>query len=114
MIIPQQLHINLTQHAARTAFTYLGRDTTFKDLVNTIGRLSYLYTNDLGQGARVAYLCRNCPAWFATFVALSNTRCISIAMNPYAPPAEIVHWLKETKATDLAVNNDLVRYAREI
>ena len=114
MLLAEQFTAIASKNFARPAIRYLGKETNFSDLKIHISRLSYLYQHDLGHGARVAFLTRNSPAVFATFLALSNNRSITIPLDPEAEPAVLAGWLKETKATHVAVTSDLAGRAREI
>jgi acyl-CoA synthetase (AMP-forming)/AMP-acid ligase II len=114
MLITQQFNTAATQNLGRGAFRYLGRDTTYSELRTTVARLSYLYQNELGSGARVAFLARNCPAFATTFLALANTRSVTIPVQPDLSPDETMAWLKESKATHVAVTSDLVSTTRDL
>src|SRR5687767_10255640 len=99
MILTQHLITNAAQNLTKPALRYLGKETNYKDLLASISRLSYLFQHEIGAGVRMAFLCRNCPAMIATFFAMSNTRSVSIPIDPELPPDEIIKWLKESKAT---------------
>lgn len=114
MILSHQLITQSAQGLTKTALRYLGKDTSYKDLLASISRLSYLYQRELGPGVRMAYLCRNSPAMVATFFAMTNIRAVNIPINPDAPPEEIEKWLRDSKATHVAVTSDLVTDTREI
>jgi acyl-CoA synthetase (AMP-forming)/AMP-acid ligase II len=116
MILSQQLLMNAAKNLTRGAVRYLGKDILYKDLLASISRLSYLHQRELGQGEsiRLAFYSRNCPAMVTTFFAMTNIRAVCIPMDPEAPPEEIVKWLKESKATHVAVSSDLLSKARDI
>jgi long-chain acyl-CoA synthetase len=114
VLLSEQLIQAAAKNLSRPAYRYLGKETSYADLRNAVGRLSYLYQHDLGTGARVAFLARNSPAVITTFFALTNVRAITIPMNPDAPPEELVAWLKDCHPTHLAVTGDLIGTAREI
>lgn len=114
MILSQQLSTVAARNLTRPAMNYLGKETSYADLKTKIARLSYLYQHDLGHGARVAFLTRNSPSVITTFFALTNIRSVIIPVDPERAPDEIVDWLKESKATHVAVTNDLLSRARDI
>ena len=97
MILSQQFSANATKNLARGAVRYLGKEMNYGELRTWIARLSYLYMHDLGTGARVAFVARNCTAYVATFFALSNTRSVTIPIDPDRTPEEIIQALKDPK-----------------
>lgn len=113
MLLTQQLNVNASKNLGKAAFRYLGKETNFSDLRSKIAKLSYLYLHDLGAHARVAFVARNSPSYLASFFALSNTRSLTIPIDPDSAPEEIVQELKDTKATHIAVTNDLISKVRE-
>jgi acyl-CoA synthetase (AMP-forming)/AMP-acid ligase II len=114
MLLTQQLITNSAKNLTKSAFRYLGKETSYKDFLSSVSRLSYLYQNELGHGIRLAYLCRNSPAVLATFLAMTNIRSTNILMDPDLAPSEIAKWLRESKATHLAVTSDLLPRARDL
>jgi long-chain acyl-CoA synthetase len=114
MLITQTLITNSSKNLTRSAIRYLGKETLYKDFLASVARLSYLHQHELGQGVRMAFLSRNSPAMMATFFAMTNTRSVSIPIDPDLPPDEIGKWLKESKATHIAVSSDLLTAARDI
>ena len=114
MIITQQFNTNATKNLARAAYRYLGKDTSFSDLRTKVAKLSYLYLHELGASSRVAFVARNSPAYLASFLALSNCRSVTIPIDPDKPPEEVLKILKDTKATHIAVTNDMISRVREM
>lgn len=114
MILSQQLILNSSKNLTRSAVRYLGKEILYKDLLASISRLSYLYQHEIGQGVRMAFIARNCPALITTLFAMTNIRAVCIPIDPEAPPEEIVKWLKESKATHISVTSDLLGKVREI
>jgi len=72
-----------------------------------------LFQRELGHTARVAFIARECPAYAASWLAISNIRGVTIPMNPDLPPAKLITMLRETQATHVAVTNDLQGRVRE-
>jgi acyl-CoA synthetase (AMP-forming)/AMP-acid ligase II len=114
MILSQQLSTVGTQNANKPAIHYLGKETNYTELKTRVARLSYLYMKEIGHEARVAFLTRNSPAVLMTFFAMTNTRNITIPMDPDLAPEILAEWLKDSKATHIAVTSDLVPKAREL
>ncbi|OFZ80167.1 MAG: hypothetical protein A2583_15720 [Bdellovibrionales bacterium RIFOXYD1_FULL_53_11] len=114
MIISQQFNLNATKNLAKGVYRYLGKETNYSDIRTKIAKLSYLYLSEVGPGARVAFVARNCPAYITTLFALSNCRSVIIPVDPNKPPEEVLAWLKDSKATHVAVTGDLVGPVRDI
>jgi acyl-CoA synthetase (AMP-forming)/AMP-acid ligase II len=113
MNLAQQLSVVAAKNLARPACHYLGKETNYAELKSYVGRLSFLYLNELGPGARVAFAARNSPAVIASFFALSNTRSMSIPIDVDRPPEEIIAWIRDSQATHVAVTSDMVNRMRE-
>jgi long-chain acyl-CoA synthetase len=114
MILSQQLNLAAVKSATRPALSYLGKEMNYTELRTRVARLSYLFQHDIGHGARVAFLTRNSPAVVASFFALSNTRSITILLDPDKPPSETLDALRESKATHIAVTSDLTSKVRDM
>lgn len=114
MLLAQQLASVATKNTSRAAFHYLGKDINYGEVRTRIARLSYLFLHDLGAQARVAFFASNHPSMAICFFALSNTRAVSIPLDPRWSREEIEACLRETKATHLAVTSDLTSVAREL
>src|SRR5437016_6154669 len=108
MLISHHFATAAAKNLNRAAFNYLGKDINYGDVRTKIARLSYLFQNELGPQARVAFLTSNHPAVAMTFFALSNIRAITIPLDPSWLADELIACLKESKATHLAVTSDLV------
>src|SRR4051812_1672254 len=114
MVIGQQLVLNAARNLGKSAISYLGKETTYHALLESISRLSYLYQNELGNGVRMALLCRNCPAMLSIFFAITTCRGLVIPMTPAPPPDKMGQWLVPPQPPHLGVPSDLPRHAREI
>jgi len=114
MIITQHLITSAGKNLTRSATRYLGKEILYKDLLASIARLSYLYQHEIGAGVRMAFVSRNSPAMIATMFAMTNTRSLVIPIDPDLPPADIANWLKESKATHVAVSSDLAPNVKEL
>lgn len=114
MILSQHLTTVASRNPTGPAIHYLGKDTNYTELRTKIARLSYLYLSELGANARVAFLARNSPAYIETFIALSNTRSLTIPVDPELTIDQCAEWIKESKATHVAVTSDLTGKAREV
>ena len=114
MLLSQQFNTVTLQNGARAAFRYLDKDISYNDVKGRIARLSYLFQKELGQNLRVAFLTSNSPAVFVSFMAFANTRSLTIPLDPSSTNDELAAWIKDAKATHLAVTSDLVPRAREM
>ena len=59
------------KNLTRPAIRYLGKETSYREFRDLVGRLSYLFQHEIGHGAKVAFLTRNSPSVLASFFALS-------------------------------------------
>jgi acyl-CoA synthetase (AMP-forming)/AMP-acid ligase II len=113
MILSQMLSTAAAKDLARPAISYLLKDGSYSEFKTRVSRLSYLYQKEIGNNARIALLTRNAPAVAASFFAFTNIRALSIPVNPDLPPEQITDWIRDSKATHVAVTSDLVGKARE-
>jgi acyl-CoA synthetase (AMP-forming)/AMP-acid ligase II len=113
MIVTQHLGLTASKNQSGQALFYLAKPTSYNDLRTRIGRLSYLYQREIGHGHRIAFLARNAPAVVTTFFAMTNTRNLSVFIDPDQAPDDIIEQLKGAKATHLFVTSDLLGQARE-
>lgn len=114
MILSQTLLTQVSKSQTKPAWRWLGKETLYKDALQSIARLSYLYQREIGHDQRVAFFCSNAPAVITTFFAMTNVKSVIIPIDPYLPPADAAQWIRDTKATQLAVTSDLLPQAREL
>lgn len=114
MILPQLLTPVLSKGPGNTAIHFLGKETSYRDLLHTIGRLSYLLQKEMGAGHRVAYFGSNSAAFIPAFFALMNNRSLTIPIDPSYTDNEIGQWLHDTQPTYVLVTSDCVSRARDI
>src|SRR6185437_10585140 len=114
MILSQHLAMAASKNASSPVLFYLGKPIAYSDFKVRVAKLSYLLQREIGHQHRVAFYARNSPAVAAAFYALTNTRNLSIFLDPDRPPDEIIESLKDSRATHLFVTNDLVGRGREI
>lgn len=113
MLITDALIQASAKSSTNPAIRFQGKDTTYAQLRQTIGRLSYLYQNEIGHDQRVAFLCSNSPAVIATFFALTNLRTRSLFLNPNMAADDLGKILKDFEATHIAVTSDLTTQVRQ-
>jgi len=114
MVLSQFLATVANKNLARPAFRYLGKETNYQELRAIIARLSYLFHKEVGLQARVAFVTRNSPAVITSFFAFSNTRSVVIPVDPDASPEDMLAWLRDSKATHVAVTSDTVTKVKEV
>jgi long-chain acyl-CoA synthetase len=114
MILSQHFASVATKNLGKPAYRFLGKETSFSEFRTRVSRLSYLFLHEIGSGARVAFVTRNAPAVMSCFLALSNTRSLCIPIDPDRPPGEIIDWIKDSKATHIAVTNDTASSVKEM
>lgn len=114
MILTNQLIMNTSKDLSKAALRYLGKDMTHSEFRTRVSRISYLLIHEIGHNCRVAFLARNSPSIAVAFFALTNSCSVTIPVDPDKPPAEIAEWIRTTKATHVAVTNDLLSKARDI
>lgn len=114
MLLSQAFATTASKSPQQAAFHDLGKDLSFAEAKIRVSRLSYLYSRDIGTGARVAFYCSNHPLVGITFLALTNTRSVSIPMDPSWTPAEVEACLRATGATHVAVTSDRVTAMRDL
>ncbi len=113
MTLFEQFLSSSSKNIPRPAISYLGKEISYNDLRTSIARLSYLYQNELGTGARVALIARNSPAFIKTFFALTNIRAVVVPLSPDAAPEEWAEAFKQAHPTHVAITSDLLPKVRE-
>lgn len=116
MILTQNLIQSSTKYLTRGALRYLGKEINYKDFLAAISKLSYLYQHELEGVAeiRMAFYSRPSIALVQTIIAMTNIKAVVILLDPEVPPDELGKWIRDTKATHLAVSGDLMANAREL
>lgn len=114
MILSMHLATVAARNAANPAIHYLDKTTTYAQLRDDIGRLSYLFQKELGADPRIAVLASNAPAVIKTVFAVSNIRGVTIPVDPALSDEELGRWIRAAGATHLAITSDLVHRARDL
>ncbi|MEK6706125.1 MAG: class I adenylate-forming enzyme family protein [Bdellovibrionota bacterium] len=114
MIISQMLLGQLSRNGGKCAIRFLGKDISYRELVKTVARLSYLFQKEIGTRKRIAIVGSNSPATVAAFLALSNNRSITIPVDPAVSDDEIHDWIYNTNATHVMATTDQLTRVTDI
>src|SRR4051794_37506644 len=114
MLLAQQLSLAAQKSANQGAIWFLGKELKYAELRKKIAQFSYLFQNELGPDARVAFIASNSTNFAISFFALTNVRAVTILIDPKWKPEDQAEWLQKTGATHVAVSGDLVPQVREM
>jgi fatty-acyl-CoA synthase len=115
MLLSEQFVTNAVKNLAKPAFRSGAKEINYTEIRNAAARLSYLYQNELKSKneVRVAFMTRNAPAVFTTFLALSNNRMVTIPVDPDVTQEQLASWIREADATHVAVTSDTLMKVRD-
>jgi long-chain acyl-CoA synthetase len=93
------------RHAARPAFTNLGRTLSYGDLDRLSGRLAAYFRHALGleRGTRVAIMLPNVLQFPVALCAIHRADLVAVPVNPLYTPRELEHQLADSGAAALIV-----------
>ncbi|MCC7440538.1 MAG: acyl--CoA ligase [Bdellovibrionales bacterium] len=114
MILMQHLLSVAASGANDPAILFLGKKITYRELIQEVARLSYLYQHEIGHAPRMALLTTAHPSVIKTAIALSNVQGVTIPLDPGATDEELAGWIRASGATHLGITSDLVTRAREM
>lgn len=114
MILAQALAPALAKGPNNCAIEFLGKNTTYRDLMAAVARLSYLFQKEIGVGQRVAYLGSNSAAFIPAFFALTNNRSLTIPIDPALSDLELAEWVRDTHPTHVLVTSDTLNRVRDL
>src|SRR3989344_4041066 len=114
MILSQALTPVLSRGPNNTAIHFLGKDTSYRDLVHWTARFSYLFQKEIGAGQRVAYIGSNSAFFIPAFFALTNNRSLTIPIDPNLPDNDVANWVHDTQPTHALVTSDYVSRIRDL
>lgn len=114
MLVSQSLIEALAKGPTHTAVYYMGKKITYKELTESIAKLSYLFQKEIGAEQRVAFLGSNSPAYVKAFMALSNNRCLFIPIDPTLSDDEVCEWIYDTTPTHIMVTEDFIARFRDL
>ncbi len=92
------------QHAQRTAYSFMGRDITFRQtdsLSEAFG--AYLQGLGLAQGERVAVMMPNVPQYPVVVAAVLRAGLVLVNVNPLYTARELEHQLKDSGAKAIVI-----------
>ena len=85
--------------ANRTAYSFMGKDTTFAQTDAQSRQLAaYLQSLGLARGARVALMMPNIPQYPVAVAAVLRAGFVVVNVNPLYTPRELEHQLKDSGA----------------
>ena len=88
------------------ALINLKKSLSYQDFSILIAQLSGFYKKQVGYQSRVAFLCANSPELAASFLALSQLRCISTLIDPELSSSEVLEWIRTTQASHLVISSE--------
>ncbi|TDD42586.1 acyl-CoA synthetase [Saccharopolyspora elongata] len=97
----------------KTAITFRGRATTYRELDDRVTRLAHaLRSLGVGRGDRVALLSTNHPAYLETLFAAGLLRAIFVPLNARLTAPEVDYAMRDSGATVLVHSRELGEMAR--
>ena len=93
-----------TKYANRTAYTFMGKDTTFAQAdAQSRQMAAYLQSLGLARGARVALMMPNIPQYPVAMAAVLRAGYVVVNVNPLYTPRELEHQLKDSGAQAIII-----------
>ncbi|QXL83819.1 long-chain-fatty-acid--CoA ligase [Comamonas sp. NLF-1-9] len=93
-----------TKFATRTAYTFMGKDTTFAQTdAQSRQMAAYLQSLGLARGARVALMMPNVPQYPIAMAAVLRAGYVVVNVNPLYTPRELEHQLKDSGAQAIII-----------
>jgi long-chain acyl-CoA synthetase len=93
-----------TQHAAKAAYSFMGKDMTFGEtdqLSTQFG--AYLQSLGLAKGDRVAIMMPNVPQYPIAVAAILRAGLVVVNVNPLYTPRELEHQLKDSGSRAIVI-----------
>ena len=92
------------RHADRTAYAFLGRDFTYRDIDQRSQALAaYLQGKGLARGDRVAIMMPNTPQYPVAVAAILRAGFVVVNVNPLYTPRELEHQLRDAGAKAIVI-----------
>jgi long-chain acyl-CoA synthetase len=106
------LEEGMTRHAARTAFTFMGKAWTFAQIDEASRHMAAcLQGLGLQPGDRVAVMLPNVPQYPVAVVAILRAGMVVVNVNPMYTPRELEHQLQDADCAAIVV---FERFARTL
>jgi long-chain acyl-CoA synthetase len=100
----QLMEESFHKFAARTAYTFMGRDVTFAETDSLSGAFAaYLQGLGLAKGDRVAIMMPNVPQYAVTVAAIVRAGYVVVNVNPLYTPRELEHQLKDSGSKAIVI-----------
>ncbi|WP_432015626.1 beta-ketoacyl synthase N-terminal-like domain-containing protein, partial [Streptomyces cucumeris] len=109
------LRVNAEQRGDRVAYTDSQRAVTYTQLRLRAGRLAgHLAASGVDRGDRVAMLLGNRIETIEVYLAAARAAAVAVPLNPDASDAELTHFLTDSGATVLVVDDTHLDQVRRI
>src|SRR3954470_11482293 len=93
----QLMQDSFSAYASRTAYSFMGKDTTFGETdAQSRALASYLQGLGLVKGDRVAIMMPNVPQYPVAVAAILRAGFVVVNVNPLYTPRELEHQLKDS------------------
>ena len=100
----QLLEESFHKFAARTAYSFMGRDVTYAETDSLSGAFAaYLQGLGLAKGDRVAIMMPNVPQYPVAVAAIVRAGYVVVNVNPLYTPRELEHQLKDSGSKAIVI-----------
>ncbi len=102
-------------HAARAAFSFMGRSYSFADIdARSLALAACLQRLGLERGERVAVMLPNVPQYPVAVAAILRAGCVVVNINPQYTPRELEHQLKDSGARAIVLLDDFAATLQQV
>jgi long-chain acyl-CoA synthetase len=100
----QLMEESFHKFAARTAYSFMGRDVTYAETDSLSGAFAaYLQGLGLAKGDRVAIMMPNVPQYPVAVAAIVRAGYVVVNVNPLYTPRELEHQLKDSGSKAIVI-----------
>jgi long-chain acyl-CoA synthetase len=106
----QLLEESFEQYAGRTAYSFMGKDVTYRQ-TDSLSRALACYLQGLGlaKGDRVALMMPNVPQYPVAVAAVLRAGLVVVNVNPLYTPRELEHQLKDSGCKAIVIIENFAR-----
>jgi acyl-CoA synthetase (AMP-forming)/AMP-acid ligase II len=105
--LPEILARQALRVPAKNAIVFYGREVTFAELDQSVGRLAgWLRGRGIQPGDRVAILLENCPQFAIAYYAALRASAVVVCLNPMHKAAELAHEFEDSGARALVTSGE--------
>ncbi|OIQ71122.1 long-chain-fatty-acid--CoA ligase [mine drainage metagenome] len=113
--VAQVLERSFTAHAARPAYAFMGRKTSYAQWGQQSRALAaYFQSLGLKKGDRVAVMMPNVPQYPATVAAILRAGLVVVNVNPLYTPRELEHQLKDSGAIAVVILENFAHTLQQV